>query len=161
MIVAAGFEEHKLWVGFLLMLASAGTFLHTGLKVPYFIWFGKNNCRRRRGNAPGPAVEHERGDGDRRGPLHLHRLLHALPVPDAALPGGVPPLHAYHVSETLQILLFTALGFFLLLKKLEAGADHQHRLRVAQRGRSRRTWPWPLWCLFCWWLRFCLPTDVR
>ena len=45
MIVAAGFEEHKLWVGFLLMLASAGTFLHTGLKVPYFIWFGKNNCK--------------------------------------------------------------------------------------------------------------------
>ncbi|MCX6912407.1 MAG: proton-conducting transporter membrane subunit, partial [Verrucomicrobia bacterium] len=42
MIVQAGFEEHKLWVGFLLMLASAGTFLHTGLKVPYFIWFGKN-----------------------------------------------------------------------------------------------------------------------
>src|SRR5512141_3120936 len=42
MIVTAGFEQHKLWVGFLLLLASAGTFLHTGLKVPYFIWFGKN-----------------------------------------------------------------------------------------------------------------------
>jgi multicomponent Na+:H+ antiporter subunit D len=56
MIVAAGFEQHKLWVGFLLMLASAGTFLHTGLKVPYFIWFGKNNCKpktwERAGEAP-------------------------------------------------------------------------------------------------------------
>jgi multicomponent Na+:H+ antiporter subunit D len=29
------------------------------------------------------------------------------------------PYTAYHVSETLQILLFTALGFFLLIKKLE------------------------------------------
>src|SRR5512135_1545525 len=44
MIVAAGFQEHRLWVGFLLMLASVGTFLHTGLKVPYFIWFGKSHC---------------------------------------------------------------------------------------------------------------------
>ncbi|HVU32191.1 MAG TPA: Na(+)/H(+) antiporter subunit D, partial [Opitutaceae bacterium] len=44
MIIQAGFEDHKTWVGFLLLLASAGTFLHTGLKVPYFIWFGKNHC---------------------------------------------------------------------------------------------------------------------
>jgi multicomponent Na+:H+ antiporter subunit D len=28
------------------------------------------------------------------------------------------PYTAYHVSETLQILLFTAVGFFLLIKKL-------------------------------------------
>jgi multicomponent Na+:H+ antiporter subunit D len=28
------------------------------------------------------------------------------------------PYTAYHVSETLQILLFTALGFFLFIKKL-------------------------------------------
>ena len=45
MIVQAGFE-HKQWVGFLLLLASAGTFLHTGLKVPYFIWFGKNQPKK-------------------------------------------------------------------------------------------------------------------
>jgi multicomponent Na+:H+ antiporter subunit D len=32
------------------------------------------------------------------------------------------PYTAYHVSETLQILLFTALGFFLLLKKLQPEA---------------------------------------
>jgi multicomponent Na+:H+ antiporter subunit D len=31
MIIAAGFESHILWAGFLLTLASAGTFLHTGL----------------------------------------------------------------------------------------------------------------------------------
>jgi len=28
------------------------------------------------------------------------------------------PYTAYHISETMQILLFTGLGFFLLLKKL-------------------------------------------
>jgi multicomponent Na+:H+ antiporter subunit D len=32
------------------------------------------------------------------------------------------PYTAYHVSETLQVLLFTGLGFFLLLKKLEPEA---------------------------------------
>ncbi|MBK8857552.1 MAG: hypothetical protein IPN11_07650 [Opitutaceae bacterium] len=90
MIVQAGFEDHKLWVGFLLLLASAGTFLHTGLKVPYFIWFGKNHCspetweRARRA-----AVEHDGRHGRHLLPLHLHRLLHALPLPHAALPGGV------------------------------------------------------------------------
>jgi hypothetical protein len=40
------------------MLASAGTFLHTGLKVPYFIWFGKNHCARRPGSARRAALEH-------------------------------------------------------------------------------------------------------
>lgn len=29
------------------------------------------------------------------------------------------PYTAYHISESLQLLLFTAVGFFLLLKKLE------------------------------------------
>ena len=40
--VAAFGEAHLTWAFMALMLASAGTFLHTGLKVPYFIWFGKD-----------------------------------------------------------------------------------------------------------------------
>jgi multicomponent Na+:H+ antiporter subunit D len=39
-----------------------------------------------------------------------------LPYPEAA--NEYHPYTAYHVFETLQILLFTGLGFFLLLKKL-------------------------------------------
>jgi multicomponent Na+:H+ antiporter subunit D len=45
-------------------------------------------------------------------------LYHLLPYPV-----DYHPYTAYHLSETLQILLFTALGFFLLLKKLDARAD--------------------------------------
>jgi multicomponent Na+:H+ antiporter subunit D len=46
-------------------------------------------------------------------------LYDKLPYPMALNPEAVyHPYTAYHVSETLQILLFTALGFFLLLKKL-------------------------------------------
>ncbi len=67
------------------------------------------------------AVEHERGDDRCRRALHLHRLLHALPLQDAAVSDGgrgVSSLHRLPHLRDLQILLFTGLGFFLLLKKL-------------------------------------------
>jgi len=119
MIVAAGFEQHQLWVGFLLMVASAGTFLHTGLKVPYFIWFGKNNCSSETWErAADPPWNMQAamavtaflciGIG-----CYTPYLYDMLPYPVA-----YQPYTAYHVSETLQILLFTGLGFFLFLKKL-------------------------------------------
>ncbi|ACB74042.1 Na(+)/H(+) antiporter subunit D [Opitutus terrae] len=119
MIVAAGFEDHKLWVGFLLMLASAGTFLHTGLKVPYFIWFGKNNC------APETWQRAKEPPANMIAAMAITSFLCIFigcytPYLYKMLPYAVPyePYTAYHVSETLQILLFTGLGFFLLIKKL-------------------------------------------
>ncbi len=122
MIVAAGFKEHMLWPAFLLTLASAGTFLHTGLKVPYFIWFGKNNC------------SEETWEKAKDPPWNMNVAMAAasilcifigcytpylytmLPYPELA--AQYNPYSAYHLSETLQILLFTALGFFLFVKKL-------------------------------------------
>ena len=124
MIVSAGFEEHKLWAGFLLLVASSGTFLHTGLKVPYFIWFGKNK--------PKPEVWNRAAEPPANMnvamavtsflcifigcyPLWLYKM---LPYPEEAMKYLPQVYSGYHVSETLQILLFTGLGFFLLLKKL-------------------------------------------
>jgi multicomponent Na+:H+ antiporter subunit D len=122
MIVAAGFQSHILWAAFLLTLASAGTFLHTGLKVPYFIWFGKNNC------------SEETWEKAAEPPWNMQLamliasvlcifigsytayLYNMLPYPEVA--ANYHPYDPYHLSETLQILLFTALGFFLLIKKL-------------------------------------------
>jgi multicomponent Na+:H+ antiporter subunit D len=124
MIVAAGFEQHKLWVGFLLMLASVGTFLHTGLKVPYFIWFGKNHCRPETWDrAAEPPANMNLAMALTAFlcvfigcyPLGLYQM---LPYPDEALKYLPNVYSGYHVSETLQILLFTAVGFFLLLGKL-------------------------------------------
>lgn len=123
MIVAAGFEEHRTTAAFLLMLASAGTFLHTGLKVPYFIWFGKNNC----------STETWERAKDPPWNMRLAMAITAVfcigigcytPYLYNMLPYAVDyhPYTAYHVSETLQILLFTAVGFFLFLKKLEPTA---------------------------------------
>jgi multicomponent Na+:H+ antiporter subunit D len=119
MIVAAGFEQHKLWVGFLLMLASAGTFLHTGLKVPYFIWFGKNKPK------PETWARATEPPWNMNVAMAIASFLCIFigcytPYLYRMLPYPVEyhPYTAYHISETLQILLFTALGFFLLLKKL-------------------------------------------
>ena len=124
MIVAAGFEDHLYWAAFLLTLASAGTFLHTGLKVPYFIWFGKNNCSK------------ETWEKAAEPPLNMEvamiaasalcifigsytpYLYRMLPYQTEAAEYALKVYSAYHVSESLQILLFTALGFFLLTKKL-------------------------------------------
>jgi len=119
MIVQAGFDSHMLWVGFLLMLASAGTFLHTGLKVPYYIFFGKNNCK--------PQTWEKAKD-----PVWNMTVAMSIaaflcifigsytPYLYGKLPLQVDyqPYNTGHVMETLQILLFTALGFFLMLKKL-------------------------------------------
>ncbi len=122
MIVAAGFESHKLWVGFLLMLASAGTFLHTGLKVPYFIWFGKNNCSKQTWERAKDPVWNMNAAMAVTAVLcifigcYTPYLYAMLPYQDAA--AAYHPYTAYHISETMQVLCFTALGFFLFLKKL-------------------------------------------
>jgi multicomponent Na+:H+ antiporter subunit D len=42
MIVTAAGEAHFYGPKFLLILASVGTFLHTGLKLPYYTWFGRD-----------------------------------------------------------------------------------------------------------------------
>jgi multicomponent Na+:H+ antiporter subunit D len=120
MIVQAGFDQHLLWASFLLTLASVGTFLHTGLKVPYFIWFGKNNCKPQtweRAAEPPWNMNAAMGIAAFLCVFigcytpYLYRML--------PYPVDYHPYTAYHISETLQILLFTAVGFFLLVKKLE------------------------------------------
>jgi multicomponent Na+:H+ antiporter subunit D len=119
MIVQAGFDQHLLWVGYLLNLASVGTFLHTGLKVPYFIWFGRSRCQ---------AVTWERAQDPPWNMMAAMAMASVLcifigcytPYLYRMLPYPVDyhPYTAYHVSETLQLLLFTAVGFFLLIRKL-------------------------------------------
>ncbi len=123
MVVDAGFASHKLWAGYLLLLAASGTFLHTGLKVPYFIWFGKNQRK--------PEVWNRAGEPPWNMNLAMAAmaflcifigcytpyLYHMLPYPQVAQ--QFHPYTAYHITQTLLILLFTGVGFFVLLKKLK------------------------------------------
>ena len=119
MIIAAGFNEHLLWVGFLLSMVSAGTFLLTGLKIPYFIFFGENRCSKetmgRAGEPPWNMLT----------AMGIAAFLCVLigsytPYLYSMLPYPVEyhPYNAYHLSETMQLLLFTGLAFYLLRSKL-------------------------------------------
>ena len=115
MVVSAAGEDHRAAIFLMLTLASAGTFLHTGLKLPYYMFFGKDSGHR--GKEP-PA-----------------NMLAAMALAATAcvvigvfpgllyryLPNPVEfvPYTLQHVTSTLGMLGFTALGFFLLLKHLD------------------------------------------
>jgi multicomponent Na+:H+ antiporter subunit D len=122
MIVVAGFESHQLWTGFLLLLASAGTFLHTGLKVPYFIWFGQRRASEETWNRAADPGWNMTAAMAITSALCIFIGCYT-PYLYRMLPFAVhyQPYTSYHVSETLQILLFTALGFFVFIKQLAPG----------------------------------------
>ncbi|MAB80267.1 MAG: Na(+)/H(+) antiporter subunit D [Planctomycetes bacterium] len=122
MVVSAAGEEHLGAVFLMLTLASAGTFLHTGLKLPYYMFFGREACR------PGGP---ERVEG--REPPRNMLVAMALAAVACILLGVLPetfyrhlpyfsdyvPYTLQHVTNALGMLSFTALGFFLLLKHLD------------------------------------------
>ena len=118
MVVLAAGEDHRRWIFLLLTLASAGTFLHTGLKLPYYMFFGKDSGVRAKeppGNmlvAMGLAAVACILIGILPGLLYRH-----LPY---SVDGGSYFLYDLrHVTSSLGMLGFTALGFFLLLKQLD------------------------------------------
>jgi multicomponent Na+:H+ antiporter subunit D len=115
MVVAAAGEDHRAAIFLMLTLASAGTFLHTGLKLPYYMFFGKDSGAQGReppGNmlaAMGLAAVACIVIGVFPGLLYEH-----LPNPVEFVPYTLQ-----HVTSTLGMLAFTALGFLLLLKHLD------------------------------------------
>ncbi|MCH7612615.1 MAG: Na(+)/H(+) antiporter subunit D [Candidatus Marinimicrobia bacterium] len=114
MIVTAAAEEHLTIVWVLLSVSSAGTFLHTGLKLPYFTFFAKDSGIRVKEPPVNMLIAMAIA-------AFLCILIGVYPsvlynlLPFAA---SYLPYTAEHVVWTLQILLFTALGFFMLLKYL-------------------------------------------
>jgi len=119
MIVAAAHEEGRLWLMSLMNLAGIGTFLSVGLKVTYFAFFGKEE-------APIKAAEPPANMLWAMGLTALlcfvigvfpQTLYVLLPFPVEYHPYNWP-----HLSEMLQILAFTGLVFFLLVKKLSPEA---------------------------------------
>jgi multicomponent Na+:H+ antiporter subunit D len=120
MIIAASFESHFIWAGFLLSVVSAGTFLVAGLRLPYLLFFGESRC---------PSDSFEKAE-DPPWNMQMAMMIAAffcvligsyLPFLYNMLPNTDTQFHpytAYHMSETLQILAFTALGFFFFHKKI-------------------------------------------
>jgi multicomponent Na+:H+ antiporter subunit D len=129
MVVSAAGESHRASIFLLHTLASSGTFLHTGLKLPYYMFFGRDN-----GLPPQRAGMRVGGPG-LRGHEPPANMLVAMGLAAAAciLIGVFPrllysvlpfsadyvPYTARHVTATLGLLGFTALGFFLLLRHLD------------------------------------------
>lgn len=116
-IYAAGLSGLGLAV-ILLNLASVGTFLHTGLKLPYFTWFGKPQSEDPIKLAPIPA-------GMYIGMGLTAALCIAIGVYPALLYNLLPypvdfqPYTANHIMEAVQILVFTGIGFYLLINILK------------------------------------------
>jgi multicomponent Na+:H+ antiporter subunit D len=115
MVVAAAAESHMPAVFLVLTLASAGTFLHTGLKLPYYMFFGVD--RGLRGKEPPANMLAAMGVAA--AACIVIGIVPALLY--SALPHAVEyaPYTVRHVTATLGLLGFTALGFFLLLTPLD------------------------------------------
>jgi multicomponent Na+:H+ antiporter subunit D len=114
MVVAAAGNAHHIVLMLMMLLASVGTFLSVGIKLPYFIWFGEDKGV----PAKDPPWNMILAMGIASFfcfflgvyPQYLYRML--------PFPVEYNPFTAYHWSETIQILGFTGLGFYVLRKKL-------------------------------------------
>jgi len=115
MVISAAAESGRTAVFLVLTLASAGTFLHTGLKLPYYMFFGTDSGLR----AHEPPKNMLVGMGLTAAACVIIGVFPNLLY--SHLPNAVPyaPYTVRHVTDTLGLLGFTALGFFLLLKQLD------------------------------------------
>jgi multicomponent Na+:H+ antiporter subunit D len=114
MIISGAGAAHHLILMLMLLLASVGTFLSVGIKLPYYIWFGEDSGV----EAKDPPWNMILAMGIAAFfcfflgiyPDYLYKML--------PFPVEYHPYNAYHFSETIQILGFTGLGFWVLKKKL-------------------------------------------
>jgi multicomponent Na+:H+ antiporter subunit D len=116
MVVSAAAYADRGPIELLLLVASMGTFLHTGLKLPWFTFFGTDQ---------GARVQ-------RPVPVSMYvamGLAAAVCIVTGVLPGATlyavlpydavyEPFTSHHFVEALQLLIGTALGFWLLRVKL-------------------------------------------
>jgi multicomponent Na+:H+ antiporter subunit D len=115
MVVSAAGESHRAAVFLLLTLASSGTFLHTGLKLPYYMFFGKDSGRA----AHEPPKNMLAAMGLAAAACVLIGVFPVILYGRLPFPVDYAPYTARHVTATLGLLGFTALGFFWLLRHLD------------------------------------------
>ena len=115
MISQGAADEHLATVWFLLMAASAGVFLHAGIKFPWFVFFQKDS-----------GLRPEEPPWNMKLAMVLFSVLciglGVLPWPLYQLlphPVDYVPYTASHVTSMLQLLLFSGLAFFLMLGLLK------------------------------------------
>lgn len=139
MIITAGFDEHLYWATFLLLGASAGTFLYNGLKMPYLIWFGQSRCSEETWNkAADPPWHMQTAMGLAAFFCILIGVYYPYLYGMLPYPVDYQPYYAYHLAEGLQILAATGLAFYvwrdLLLPKPTITLDLDWFYRQGGRG---------------------------
>lgn len=111
MVTQASVDEHLLWVWLLLQAASAGVFLHAGIKFPWFVFFQKDSGLR----PDDPPINMQMGM------IFFAVICILLGVFPNILYSMLPyavnyvPYTAAHVVTQLQLLLFSGLAFFVML----------------------------------------------
>jgi multicomponent Na+:H+ antiporter subunit D len=115
LILEAALHENRFWVWLVLEIASAGVFLHAGIKFPYFVFFARES-----GLKP-----MEANKSMIMGMTVLAFLCIFLGLYPAPLYNLLPyeviyePYRYSHVVSQLQLLLFSALAFFVFLPLLK------------------------------------------
>jgi multicomponent Na+:H+ antiporter subunit D len=115
MISQSAAYEHITWVWFLLAAASAGVFLHAGIKYPWFVFFQKDS-----GLRPSDPPKN----------MQIAMIFFAFicialgvfpqPLYDILpYPVEYKPYTADHLVTQFQLLLFAGLAFFLLLPMMK------------------------------------------
>lgn len=112
MIISAAGEQHMFVVWLILLVASAGVMEHSGIKIPFFAFFA-----------------HDSGKRPQEAPMHMRVAMGIAAFLCIALGIGYPLLysllpyesdyHPYtitHVVTQLQLLMFAALAFVVLMK---------------------------------------------
>ncbi len=118
MVVSAAGEAHHAGVFLTLTLASAGTFLHTGLKLPWYMFFGEDRgIKAPVGKEPPKNMLVAMGIAAFA--CVLIGVFPSLLYAHLPFPADYVPYTPRHVVATMGLLGFTALGFFLLLKQLD------------------------------------------
>lgn len=126
MIIAASYEEHLLIAGFLLTLVSVGTYIAAGLRLPWLLFFSDY----RGDKANKDTYEKFETACDPPWNMYIAMLIASIlcfvvgafpAVLYTLLPNqevAFHPYSAYHLSETLQILVLASIVFYFLRKKL-------------------------------------------
>ena len=114
MFAAATGDGHGL-IGLMMLLASSGTFLHTGLKFPYYMFFGKDSGLKAKEPPTNMLIAMTMA-------ASLCLMIGIFPdLLYGLLPYSVDftPYTGVHITETMGLLPFTGLGFALFLKHLD------------------------------------------
>lgn len=114
-IVSAAGYSHLETVMLLLILASVGTFLHTGLKLPYFTWFGEPKSDITVGPVPKNMII---AMGIGAFFCTLYGVYPSLLYRNLPYPIDYNPYTVYHLVEMIQILVLTFIGFWIFRVKL-------------------------------------------